>query len=84
MHLFNIKITKYSREGALTNEVINKTADTPHQAKIICDEWDKIKYETIDDQGKVVVGNKMYKVELQLLCYKTCTDKNAFFAQFEA
>lgn len=83
MHQYKIKITKYSEEGSLTNDYICKYADTPENAKNICYEYDKLKYETIDDEGKVVIGGKMYKVDLYILCYKY-TDKTTFFEQFEA
>jgi len=82
MHQYKVKITKYSEEGALTNEIISKYADNPENAKNICYEYDKLKYETVNEEGQVVIGNKMYKVELYILCYKF-TDKDTFFAQFE-
>lgn len=84
MHQYKVKLTKYSEAGSLTNDYIVKYCDTPEQAKNICYEYEKIKYETVDEEtGEVIVGFKMYKVELFLLCYKA-TDKETFFAQFEA
>ena len=83
MHQYKVKITKYSEVGGLTNDIISKYADTPEQAKNICYEYDKEKYENTNENGNVTVGGKMYKVELYILCYKF-TDKDTFFAQFEA
>lgn len=73
MHQYKVKITKYSEEGGLTNEVISQYADNPEQAKNICYQYDKEKYEN---------NGKMYKVELYILVYKL-TNKDTFLAQFE-
>lgn len=83
MHQYKIKVIKYSENGALTNEIISQYADNPEQAKNICYEYDKKKYESEDEEGNKIIGGKMYKVELHILCYKI-TDKDTFFAQFEA
>lgn len=85
MHQYKIKVTKYSEEGAITNNYFIKYADTPEQAENICYEYEKQKYETVDEEtGEVIIGGKMYKVELYLNAFKLCEDKVAFFAQFKA
>lgn len=84
MHQYKIKIIKYSEAGSLTNDYFIKYADTPESAENICYEYEKMKYETVDDAGNVTIGGKMYKVELYLIAYKLCEDKKAFFAQFKA
>jgi len=85
MHQYKIRMTKYSEEGSLmANDYIEKFADNVEQAKAIVYEYDKMKYQTVNEEtGEVTVGGKMYKVELMLHCYKV-TDKAAYFAQFEA
>ncbi len=82
MYQYKVKITKYTEEGGLTNDIISKYADTPEQAKNICYEYDKQRYEIDDGEGNITTGGKMYRVELYILCYKL-TDKDTFFAQFE-
>ena len=83
MHNYQIKITKYTEAGSLTNDYICKTADNIAQAKQIVYEYDKLKYQTVDpDTGEITVGSKMYKVELQVCTYKT-VDKDAYFAMFD-
>lgn len=84
MHNYQIKITKYTEEGSLTNDYIVKPADNIAQAKQIVYEYDKQKYQTINPEtGEIVNGYKMYKVELQVCTYKT-VNKDEFFAMFEA
>ena len=83
MESYRIKLTRYSEAGALTNDITVLYANTPEEAKNICNEYDKQKYETVDDQGHTTVGGKIYKVELFVLAYKH-TDKDTFFAIFEA
>lgn len=83
MESYRIKLTRYSETGALTNDITVLYANTPEEAKNICNEYDKQKYETVDDQGNTTVGGKIYKVELFVLAYKL-TDKDTFFAIFEA
>lgn len=83
MHQFRIKLTKYNEGGSLTTDYLIKYADNVEQARAIVYEYDKMKYTTVNPEtGEVTVGGKMYKVELQLFCYKT-TDKEDFFALFE-
>jgi hypothetical protein len=84
MHQYKIKLTKYSETGSLMqNEYVEEFADNVEQAKAIVYKYDKMKYQTVDEEtGEVTTGGKMWKVELMLHCYKV-TDKDAYFAQFE-
>lgn len=79
MESYKIKLTKYSEAGALTTETTIMYANNVEEARNICDEYGKQRYE--GENGSV--GTKIWKVELLVLCYKLITDKDAFFALFE-
>jgi hypothetical protein len=85
MHQYKIKATYYNEAGSLTNDYEYKYADTPEQAKEIFNDYNKQKYETVNEEtGEVTVGGKKFKVQLYVLARKEITDVNDFFAQFEA
>lgn len=84
MHQYKIIATYYNEAGSLTNEYEFKYADTPEQAKEIFNDYNKQKYESVDEEGNVTVGGKKFKVQLYVLARKEISDVNAFFAQFEA
>jgi F0F1-type ATP synthase membrane subunit b/b' len=84
MHQYKIIATYYNEAGALTNEYEYKYADTPEQAKEIFNDYNKQKYESVDEEGNVTVGVKKFKVRLYVLARKEIEDTSAFFAQFEA
>lgn len=75
MHEFKIEVFAYSESGAPGQLVSTRYADSPEQARLICQDYDMQKYDN---------GMKMYKTNLHLLYYKLCADKAAFFAQFQA
>lgn len=75
MHQYKIEVFAYTEAGSLGALVATRYADNPEQARLICAEYEAQKQEN---------GMKAYKVDLNILCYKLCTDKAAFFAQFQA
>lgn len=81
MHQYRISIYEYKSNGSLGGLVMQKYADSPEQARLICEDYDRQKQK--DSEGNET-NMKAYKVELHLLCYKLCEDKSAFFAQFQA
>lgn len=72
---FRVEVIEYTEEGALGKKFTTMYFDNVEDAKNKCDEFDAIRFEN---------GNKRYKVNLGLLTYKTCADKAAFFAQWNA
>lgn len=84
MHQYKIEVFKYNADGSLGERYETKYADTAEVAEMICREYDG--YQTITDEegNEVLTGNRKYKVNMYLLCYKLCADKDAFFAQFKA
>lgn len=75
MHQYKIEIFAYTENGAVGALVTTTYADNPEQARLICAE-----YETAQQEN----GQKAYQVRLHILCYKLCSDRAAFFAQFQA
>lgn len=75
MHQYKIEVFAYTEAGSLGKLVTTRYADNQEQARIICAEYEAQKQEN---------GMKAYKVDLHILCYKLCTDKAAFFSQFQA
>lgn len=85
MHQYRIDIFKYSPAGAVEGLYATRYADNPEQARMICEEFDQQKQSTFDENGiEVPTEMKKFQVRLYLLCYKLCSDKAAFFAQFQA
>ena len=81
MHQYKIEIFLYTSAGAVGELYTTRYADNPEQARLICAEYEN-QYQ-FDDEGNRT-NNKVYKVNLHILCYKLCADKAAFFAQFQA
>lgn len=75
MHQYKIEIYNYTEAGSVGALIATRYADNPEQARLICAEYDSIKQPN---------GMKAHKVDLHILCYKLCSDKAAFFAQFQA
>lgn len=85
MHEYKIEIFYYTEQGAIGEKYKTLYADNPEQAKLICDEYGKEYQTRVNEDGEEVrTGNKKYKVDLYLLAYKKCEDKNAFFNNFIA
>lgn len=66
MHQYKIIATYYSEAGALTNNYEYRYADTPEQAKEIYNDYNKQKYESVDEEGNVVIGGK--KIQSTVIC----------------
>lgn len=75
MHQYKIEIYEYTEAGSLGALIATRYADNPEQARLICADYERIKQPN---------GMKAHKVDLHVLCYKLCTDKAAFFSQFQA
>lgn len=75
MHPYKIEVFNYTQEGAVGEPETTRYADNPEQARLICREYEGRKQEN---------GLKKFKVELHILCYKLCPDKQTFFDQFRA
>lgn len=80
MHKYILKLTKYSEQGALTNEVTFKTADSAQALSDIKTQYEKMRYSTTTEEGKVTIGGKMYKVEPMQGEYVGITDWEQFCA----
>lgn len=80
MHQYKIEVYNYTEGGSIGELFATRYADNPEQARLICAEFDN-QYRENEDGTR---GMKMYKVNLHILCYKYCADKEAFFAQFKA
>ena len=76
MKQFRIKMTKYTEQGALTNEVTTTYFDNEENAKNSYYEYNAMRYES--------TNNKMYKMEFSTLAYKKITEVDDFFNIFEA
>ena len=59
MHKYIIKLTKYSEQGALTNEVSFVSADTAQGLSDLNTKYSKMHYPNEDGS----IGFRMYKVE---------------------
>lgn len=80
MHKYLIELVKYTEAGAPTNEYSYDSADTPQG---LCDKvskWNKMRYTSVDDDGKVIVGGKMYKVTPKQGVYEAIADFDEFVA----
>lgn len=78
MHKYLIELMKYTEEGVPTNEYTYDSADTPQGLADKVSKWNKMRYTTVDDEGKVITGNKMYKVTVKQGVYATIEDFDAF------
>lgn len=63
MHKYIIKLTKYTEVGAPTSDISYVTADTPQGLADKVKQYNNMRYTSVDNEGKTVIGNKMYKVE---------------------
>lgn len=63
MHKYIIKLTKYTEFGAPTGEISYATADTPQGLADKVKQYNNMRYTSNDEEGKTVIGGKMYKVE---------------------
>ncbi len=81
MHQYKIEIFKYNGNGSVGDLFTTRYADNPEQARLICSEYAN-QYQ-LDAEGNRT-NNKMYRVNLHILCYKLCADKDAYFAQYQA
>lgn len=81
MHQYKIEIYSYNENGSIGSLVTTRYADNPEQARLICAEYEN-QYQLDTDGNKTSV--KMYQIKLHTLCYKQCSDRAAFFAQFQA
>lgn len=78
MHKYVLKLTKYSEKGALTSETRFEYLDTPQQLADKKANYDKQRYTTVDDEGKVIVGGKMWKTEPMQAEYATIANFEEF------
>lgn len=80
MHQYKLKLTLYSAEGALTNNIQYIYKDTTEQVLTEYDRYSAMKHpDQLDEDGNVVhTGMKMYKVELCQACYAKIEDVEAF------
>ena len=78
MHKYVLKLTKYSEEGALTSEVRFEYLDTPQQLADKKSAYDKQRYTSVDDEGKTVIGFKIWKTEPMQAEYVAITDFDEF------
>lgn len=81
MHQYKIEIYKYNSNGSPGKLYTTLYADNPEQARLICSQYEN--EMQVDEEGNQL-GFKAYQVKLHILCYKLCTDRAAFFAQFQA
>lgn len=63
MHKYILRLTRYSEAGALTSEVTFKTADSAQALSDLKTQYEKMRYSTTTEEGEVIIGMKMYKVE---------------------
>lgn len=80
MHKYLIELMKYTEEGVPTNEYTYDNADTPQGAMDKFSKWNRMRYTSTNDEGKLVIGSKMYKVTLKQGIYRTVEDVDAFVA----
>lgn len=62
MHKYILKLTRYSEAGALTSDVQFLTADSAQALSDLRTKYDRMRYQTVDDEGNIHVGMKMYEV----------------------
>ena len=80
MHKYILKLTRYIEEGALTNDTQFVTADTPQQLADKVKQYNAMRYTSTDDEGKTVIGGKMYRVEPMQGVYEAIEDFDLFCA----
>lgn len=80
MHKYVLKLTKYSEAGALTSETQFVYCDTPQQLSDRKIQYEKQRYTSVDEEGKAVIGGKMYKVEPMQTEYAVISDFDGFCA----
>lgn len=78
MHKYVLKLTKYTEEGAPTNETQYIYCDTPQQLHDRKKQYDAMRYTTTTEEGEVVVGYKMYKTEPMQAEYSVIEDFDSF------
>lgn len=78
MNQYLVELQKYSEEGALTNEYSYAYVDTPQKLADAVTMYNKERYITFDDEGKAVIGWKMYKVTPKKGVYASIDDFNLF------
>ena len=76
MHKYIISLTKYTEEGAPTNEKTFVTADTPQQLADKVKQYNAMRYTNEDG----TTGNKMYRVDPMQGAYISIADFDAFCA----
>ena len=78
MNKYLIEMQKYDEKGTPIDEFSHKVAETPQGAMDLYSQYNKMRYTSVDEEGKTIVGNKMYKVTLKQGIYKPIEDIDAF------
>lgn len=78
MHKYVLKLTKYSEAGALTSEIKFIFCDTPQQLSDRRTEYEKQRYTSVDEEGNVKVGMKMWEVKPMQAEYTDISDWTEF------
>lgn len=78
MHKYLIELMKYTEEGVPTNEYSYDNADTPQGLADKVSKYNKMRYNTVDEEGNTKVGMKMYKVTAKQGVYQDIEDFDTF------
>lgn len=78
MHKYLIELQKYTEEGVPINEYVSVFADSPQDLADKYTKYNKMHYTSVDEEGKIIVGNKMYKVTAKQCVYATIENFDTF------
>lgn len=78
MHKYLIELMRYTEEGTPTNEYTSVFADSPQDLADKYTKYNKMRYTSVDEEGKTIVGNKMYKVTAKQGVYATIENFDTF------
>lgn len=78
MNKYYIELMKYTEEGVPTNEFTHDVADTPQGLADKVSKYNKMRYTKTDEEGKTIIGNKMYKVTPKQGVYTDIVDWDSF------